>query len=216
MQNMPGGKLTVRTTRTVKTVQAGWFDALPVAVQRHLTEAGLVKPMDFAMSFTSAEELEKELVDDGLSEEDVGTTVQIWADLREEVRDELKKAKLLGASSPSLSNTASGLSRHQSTRIRTFQLVLGKDGHRHGMASSKRQKPTAPTLAMMPQQTYDDIIDVLVRVGAKSTRPLPGLVEDEQSARLFLARSLQCSSERQDPCIAERAETSPEMEWEER
>jgi hypothetical protein len=47
----------------------------------------------------------------------------------------------------------------------------------------------------MSQQTFDSILDVLHRVGEKSTRQLPGLGTDPSAARQFLRRSLQGSSE---------------------
>ena len=68
--SVPGGKRTVRTSSRTSSTLTGWFDALPEAVRRHLKAAEMTRPLDFAMSFTSPQEVLDELEDVELSADD--------------------------------------------------------------------------------------------------------------------------------------------------
>ena len=186
----------MRTVKKPVADPAFWLEELPEAVKQHLIAMEMTRAQDFAMSFVSPDEIVDELKWLALSEDDLRMVVECWERQRGATMEELKQAKLPGSSASSQKVQPKSAATFLPSRIRKFEPVVGRDGHRHGLTPAKRPKPaSAPPRALMPQQTYDDIIDVLVRVGGKSTRPLPGLIEDEQSARLFLARSLQGSSE---------------------
>ena len=106
-----------------------------------MVDSGLEAAHDFALSYATESEVKDDMEELSLKQEEVELIAVVWRRLRGTSMAELVQARLPGGSSPSASNTASGLTRLQTTRIRTFQPVLGKDGHRHGMASSNQPFP---------------------------------------------------------------------------
>ena len=164
--NVPGGKKTARTTRKTCTQPTLWLEELPATVKKQLAEASITKAIDFAMSFASVAELAEEFPD--LPEKELDAVVDFWTKLRREAMGELKQAKLpTRPKERVLAESSTPLTKSTGARIRTFAPVVGKDGHRHGLAPSKRARTVETPQTGMSQQTFDDILDVLHRVGER-------------------------------------------------
>ena len=163
MQNMPGGKLTVRTLRKPSAVPNSWLEELPESARLHFVALEL-KSQEFAMSYVSAEEVMDDMDALDLSEAELEAVVRCWKKHYDLSMIELRQAKLPGNNAVSKPAQAPRQQRGSSSRIRTFEPVVVKDGHRHGMVTRKRPKLTAVSLATLSQQTYDDIVDILRRV----------------------------------------------------